>query len=95
MPVQFTRGGDLQDVSDDDGGESSQVGGLEETQVESLSDEPDPEEQEEEGETPPLTKKNEEDYEFEIEDDEELDEAALAARYRPGGDPSADLLSSM
>ena len=95
LPVQFTRGGDLQDVSDDDGGESSQVGGLEETQVESLSDEPDPEEQEEEGETPPLTKKNEEDYEFEIEDDEELDEAALAARYRPGGDPSADLLSSM
>ena len=95
LPVQFTRGGDLQDVSDDDGGESSQVGGLEETQVESLSDEPDPEEQEEEGETPPLSKKNEEDYEFEIEDDEELDEAALAARYRPGGDPSADLLSSM
>jgi hypothetical protein len=95
LPVQFTRGGDLQDVSDDDGGESSQVGGLEETQVESLSDEPDPEEQEEEGETPPLTKKNEEDYEFVIEDDEELDEAALAARYRPGGDPSADLLSSM
>ena len=95
LPVQFTRGGDLQDVSDDDGGESSQVGGLEETLVESLSDEPDPEEQEEEGETPPLTKKNEEDYEFEIEDDEELDEAALAARYRPGGDPSADLLSSM
>eukprot|EP01046_Picozoa_sp_COSAG06_P097581 COSAG06_NODE_43683_length_369_cov_36.992593_1_plen_41_part_01 len=41
MPVQFTHGGDLQDVSDDDGGESSQVGGLEETQVESLSDEPD------------------------------------------------------
>ena len=41
------------------------------------------------------TQKNEEDYEFEIEDDEELDEAALAARYRPGGDPSADLLSSM
>ena len=29
-----------------------------------------------------------------IEDDEELDEAALAARYRPGGDPSADLLAS-
>ena len=63
--------------------------------MESLSDEPDPEEQEEVGETAPLTKTNEEDYEFVIEDDEELDEAALAARYRPGGDPSADLLSSM
>ena len=51
--------------------------------VESLSDEPDPEEQEEGGETAPLNKTNEEDYEFVIEDDEELDEAALAARYRP------------
>ena len=49
LPVQFTHGGDLQDVSGDDGGESSQAGGHVETQVESLSDEPDPEEQEEEG----------------------------------------------
>ena len=57
----------------DGGGESSQVGGLVETQVESLSDY----------------------YEFMIEDDEVLDEAALAARYRPGGDPSAYLLRSM
>ena len=51
--------------------------------MESLSDEPDPEEQEEVGETAPLTKTNEEDYEFVIQDDE------------AGGPQRAPLLRSM
>ena len=57
--AEFTRGGDLQDVSeDDDGGESSQVGGLLETQVEeeSSSEEPDPGERERGGEAAPFTR---------------------------------------
>ena len=98
QPVQFTRGGDLQDVSeDDDGGESSQVGGLLETQVEeeSSSEEPDPGERERGGEAAPFTITNEDDIEFAIEDDEELYEAALAASHRPGGDPLAGLLRDM
>ena len=83
---------------DDDGGESSQVGGLLETQVEEeeeSSDEPDPEEREGGGEAAPFTITNEEDIEFVIGDDEVLDEVALAARHRPGGDPSVDLLRDM